>query len=253
MSDFSVHWENPEDAKLHWTRDTVHEPRPSLPLRRSFSRDIIGAGIGRTMQVYPFPGQSRSILVNGYTFETQIPDPPDMTAQKVQQLEARMQADVPDLPRRWREEFEPELARDLAAWQAFHLQAASWDELVQHFDQMLERMVRHWEIHFLIVFPVLHSTRVLSRMYERLTGDHDEQAPYVLVAGFGNKTAERDLALWQVAERARQSPDVLKVFMSHAPGGLMPRLRALSDPAARPFVAALDDFLAPGARTRLSS
>src|SRR5439155_6496813 len=66
---FPIEWENPEDAKLHWTRDTVHEPRPSLPLRRSFSRDIIGAGVGRTMQVYPFPGQSRSILVNGYTFE----------------------------------------------------------------------------------------------------------------------------------------------------------------------------------------
>ena len=156
MSDFPIHWDNPEDALLHWTRDTVHEPRPSLPLRRSFSRDIIGAGASRAVQVYPFPGQSRSILVNGYTFETQIPDPPQVMSQKLKALEARMQADVPDLPRRWREEFEPELARDLAAWQAFDLQAASWDGLVQHFDQMLEREQRHVDLiaHLQQISPV---------------------------------------------------------------------------------------------------
>src|SRR5207249_2250416 len=130
---------------------------------------------------------------------------------------ARMQSDVADLPRRWREEFEPELARDLAAWQAFHLQAASWDELVQHFDQMLERMVRHWEIHFLIVFPVLHSTRVLSRMYEHLAGARREpEAEMQAVAAEREQLTAATLA--QIAESERAAfEQALRVAQRAAP------------------------------------
>ncbi len=241
-SEFPVHWENPDDANLYWTRDAVHEPRPSLPLRRSFSRQIIGPGVERTMQVYQMPGQSRSILVNGYMFETKIADAPDVTKQKQQRAHAILDEHIADLPRRWYDEFEPELRRDLAAWRAFDLPDATWDGLAQHFAQMTERMVRHWEIHFFTVFPVLHSTRVLSQLYEKLTGDHDEQAPYILVAGFPNKTTERDMALWQLTELARQSPAVTNAFTAHAPNVLMPVLRALSDPASQNFVAVLDDY-----------
>ncbi|MCA1553368.1 MAG: hypothetical protein LC737_03225, partial [Chloroflexi bacterium] len=245
MSDeFSVVWENPEDAKLWWTRDSVHEPTPSLPLRRSFSREIIGPGAGRVTALYRFPGRSRSIVVNGYTFEHQIPDPPEVAAQKSQHREPLMLAEVQALPRRWREEFEPELRRDLDAWRAFDLRGASFDEFVQHFDQMTERMTRHWEIHFLTVFPVMHSTGLLSQAYERLTGDHDEQAPYLLVAGFPSRTSERDTALWQISELGRQSPAVLSAFAAHAPRELMPVLRALNEPTAKQFVAAVDDYLA---------
>ncbi len=242
--DFPFEWENPDDARLYWTRDGVHQPKPSLPLRHSFGAEIIGAGSERASQVCPTPGRYRSIVVNGYDFETHIPDPPEVTEQKMQRREHVLLERLADLPRRWREEFEPELARDLAGWQAFDLQRAGWDALGAHFEHRLSRMLRHWEIHFLTVSPVFHSTRVLSQMYERLTGDRDEQAPYMLVAGFPSKTSERDLALWRVAELARQSPGVVEAFLTRAPAEVLPGLRALSDPAARQFIRALDDYLA---------
>lgn len=65
IADFPIRWENPEDANLHWTRDTVHEPTPTLPLRRTYSAQIIEEGIARVNRTFGFPGASRSIVVNG--------------------------------------------------------------------------------------------------------------------------------------------------------------------------------------------
>ncbi len=242
--DFPVHWENPEDARLFWIRETVHEPRPSVPLRRTYSSNVIGAGIERVNRLFNFPGTSRSIVVNGYTFSTEIPDPPEVAAQKMQRLKDIMPPCIAELPRRWREEFEPELERDLNAWRAFDLQHASFEALVQHLERAVEVAKRHWEIHFLVVFPVFEATKPWSEMYARLTGDKDEQAPYRLLAGFETKTTERDLALWDLSELARQSPALLTVFMNYPPTQVLHALRELPDGEAQAFLDAFDRYLA---------
>ncbi|MBI1801715.1 MAG: hypothetical protein HYR71_08825 [Chloroflexi bacterium] len=243
-AEFPFEWENPEDAKLFWTRDTVHEPKPSLPFRHSFSRDLIGAGIGRVHQVFPFPGSSRSIRVNGYTFSTDMPDPPDVAASKIQQLTAIIPQHIADLPRRWREEFQPELERDLGRWRETNLPGLTWDELVSHLEQVFETTKRHWEIHFLVVYPVISASKPLSEMYARLTGDTDEQTPYRLLAGFPSKTTERDLALWELSEMARRAPAVMDTFLVLPPDEVLSELRELPASEGGAFLTQLEQYLA---------
>lgn len=159
----------------------------------------------------------------------------------MKQVERIMREQIADLPRRWREEFQPELERDLAAGRAFDLQGASWDALVQHFLQAIELSKRHWEIHFLTVFPVLSATRPIAEMYARLTGDRDEQTPYRLLMGFPSKTSERDLALWTLSEIARQPTVVTDALRQAETAVVLAQLRAL--PAAQDFVQAFDAFI----------
>jgi pyruvate,water dikinase len=235
--DFPIHWDNPDDAQLTWKLENDHATTPAQRLRSSFSSELIGPAVQRAYAQLQMTSRFRSLTVNGYSYFAELTN----HTSPAPAHDALLQRHIADLPRRWREEFEPELLHDIAAWRAFDLSGASQDELAHYFERLLERQARHWEIHFLTVFPVINSMRFLAQRYVELTGDKDEQAVYRLVAGFPSKTTERDTALHELAELARRTPAVSAAFTQHTNAQLLIQLRAASE--AQAFVRACAAYI----------
>ena len=212
---FPVAWESPDDEKLSWTQDRMHNPDPLMPLERAFW-DMVYVGFNRAAEAYEMPTRIKARPINTYYYMALIPAvaPEQMEAQRVR-ADERMDAAMARLHSLWTEEWFPEIRSHLAWWDVFDLAGATVPDLLGHLEETLNRLLRLWEIHLRIVLPSYIAMSQLDDLYRDLFDGDGAFGSYRLLQGFDNKTLEADRALWDLSRRALASDDVRRVLEAH--------------------------------------
>nr|AAY00048.1 PPDK beta subunit [uncultured bacterial symbiont of Discodermia dissoluta] len=109
---------------------------------------------------------------------------------------------------RWTEEWLPEIQEQLAFWDAFDLDGASANALVAHLEGTEQRLLRAWEIHFLLINPVLLALHLFEEMHEDLFPDVPALAAHELLLGFENKNVEGNRHLAVLVGQARDRQEI---------------------------------------------
>jgi pyruvate,water dikinase len=231
--DFPVAWESPDDAKLSWTQDRMHNPDPLLPLERTFW-EIVYQGFNRAAEAYEMPTRVKARAINTYQYMALAPAVPSeaMEAQG-KRADARIDAAMARLGELWRGEWLPEIQSHLAWWDAFDLRGARTPELLAHLEETLQRTLRLWDLHFRIVLPTYMAMSQLDDLYRDLFAGEDAFRSYRLLQGFDNKTLEAGRALWELSRRALDSAEVRRALEEHPAATVLAELA--KTPAGRAF------------------
>jgi pyruvate,water dikinase len=208
--DFPVSWEQLGDERLYWTLDRVHWPDPMPPLVFSVAGDALARGLTAAGLAYELPiAEVRVQRINTYRYQSAIPltgSPPEAEAQRLRSDE-RIRAAMERLRASWTGTWLPEVQRYLAAWDSFDLAGVPLPALLDHLDETLARMVRLWEVHFLLASPMHGAIRALGRLYQELFGESLVTA-YHLVQGIENRTLLAGRGLWYLSRLAAARPEV---------------------------------------------
>jgi phosphohistidine swiveling domain-containing protein len=235
---FPVHWENPSDAEFLWVWDDVHSPVPGTPLQQSVNA-ATGRGIRRAARELQMPRGGPRRDFNGYAYIAYLPTPP--AQDEVDRHERVLDDAIPDLRRRWDEEFLPGLDSDLDTLRSLGEPGADPASLAARLDQAVEIVRDHYYIHFIVIFTLFGATGRLARLYKQITGTDDEMSPYLILQGRPNKSVEAGRALKHVAATARSQPPVATLFDNPDPHSILRRLRRT--PEATDVVAQFERYL----------
>jgi pyruvate,water dikinase len=213
--DFSVRWENPQDATYHWTRDCEHNPQPITPMFSSVAALTAGEGRRRTVEVYEeaIVGR-RDLQFNGYNF-TRLLDfqgTPQEIEDRIRRNREKVGAVSLRLTEAWEREWRPELEEHWAFWAAFDLETASSEQLFEHLQETIRRCTRVYEIHYLMGPPMWFAIAEFEDFYCDLFPAATALDAQRLLQGFDNKTLGIGRRLWQLSRMALASPAVQAVF-----------------------------------------
>lgn len=224
-----------EDRCLTWSLDQTHWPDPLTPLAFAIVGEALAEGKSRALHAYGRQSTIRVRHIHAYRYQT--------TVATGKTDEGRFRALVREamgrLAERWSAEWLPEVQGHLSSWRAFDPDSASDAELARHVEATLARIVRIWEIHFLLLTPMHGAIRDFRTVYNDLLGGTAADA-LALLRGFDNQTLRMSRALRGLSERARRD-DVRAALEGDNPEAVM---RALATtPAGRAFIDALNAFL----------
>jgi phosphohistidine swiveling domain-containing protein len=209
-SDFPVAWQHPEDERLFWFIDRMHVPEAIPILAGQFLRHCYEDGIRAGAVAYGWRVTSRLRRVNTYSYWSVTPENlSDEELDEQNELSQRLlDSAFGRLGELWHNDLLPEVQRYLEDWEAFDLHAASMSELLAHLERTLVRSRRMWELHFLVVVPLMASLSAFDELWCDLFGHEDTLSKYRLLEGLDNKSLEADRALWQLSRRARARADI---------------------------------------------
>ena len=108
--DFPVTWENPDDARLFWTREVVHYPDQLSPLQVSIMEEAWVPGWYAAAAAYELPVVGpRGLLVNTYMYTTMVPviAPPEEMAARGKRMMEKTGAAIARLGELWDDEWLP--------------------------------------------------------------------------------------------------------------------------------------------------
>jgi rifampicin phosphotransferase len=239
-ADFPVNWEDPEDKNLSWNQAAMHHPLPQKPLEYELHMGIECLSnsfidIGR-----PFKLRTKSI--NGYLYTTGKPTVPDsMVKLYEQRADIKLQAVEFRLQELWDTEWLPKLQSLSEAWDEFDLPGASMDELLNHLDESEQRYRALWDVHFQITPPVYHAMGQFDELYHDLFDQDDVFAATKLLQGFPNKTIETGHALYELALKALDTPEICRVTRDTPARDVVRELTSL--PEARDFLIGFRRYL----------
>ena len=74
LLDFPVTWPSPDDKRLHWARDRMHNPGQETPLGASINQVVI-AGLNSANEDYGLPFRLRTQLINTDVYDAAEPPP----------------------------------------------------------------------------------------------------------------------------------------------------------------------------------
>jgi phosphohistidine swiveling domain-containing protein len=240
-ANFPVTWKSPDDEKLTWTHDRMHNPDPLLPLERLFW-DTVYLGFNRAAEAYEMANRVKARAINTYYYMALQPavPPEDMEAQG-KRADARIDAAMARLGELWREEWLPEIQSHLTWWEAFDLRAATAPALQAHLEETLRRTERLWELHFRIVLPAYMAMSQFDDLYRDLFAGDGALRAYRLLQGFDNKTLEAGWALWDLSRRALRAPEVRRALEGQTAESALAELEKTA--AGRAFRAELQIYL----------
>lgn len=237
---FPVTWDNDEEPKLLWSWDQFHSPLPRTPMTASVSEYTRSGGSRAMKELNRYtPGGLRKVI-NGYPYgASTAPEPTE--AQKRSRERATEEA-IQHARRRWDEEWQPRLERDLADMKSVELDSLTDPELLDEIGRFLDLHTDHWYLHHLIVMPVIEAANRLEARYKAIVGDGQDVTAHVLLHGEDTKTAQSIRALDELARRAADSPEVTSILESRVPATTA--LQQLSElDSGRTWCEALDRFL----------
>ena len=235
---FPVEWDSPEEAGLLWSWDNFHNPAPTSPMQTSTGL-ITRKGMQAASRAFGRePKSQRRKDINGYPYAVVEPD----STGDGDEYKQKLTEAIATTERRWVEEFVPELEADLARMKAVDFDSLSDDQLVENVDAFLETASRHWEIHFLVVFPVHASMDRLKETYEKLVGEETGEEAYALVDSTDTFTMRVNRALEQLGRSARGTDAVSAAILGGRDGGeTIERLQEL--PEGREWLAEFNSFM----------
>jgi len=207
MATHAVTWNQPEDARLTWQWHKQAFSEPLTPLNQSvlLYHTQGWAGAFRTIGI---PGAVRVRFMQGYAylvwqfFDSPTTEEADKAWRKAEQL----------APVRWAKEWLPEIQADLARWRAINLPALADDDLSQLLHDVLNRQIRHWEIHAHMGLSPLGAVQRLVDWYLERFPDAPESEPYTLLQGQSNTSVASNHQLWQLSRMV--TPEVAVALQS---------------------------------------
>gem|GEM_PF-1294727 len=207
-SAFTVKWDDPDDAAAMWLFDAAHCSAPMSRLDFELRMAPMTDGTNRANVLYGLPLSSEPRLINTFVFQkASAPDIAPGAADAVWQgADAAMRRGAEGLAARWTGTWLPEIQRHLAELHAVDLAAASLPGLVLHLAELRRRVVRLWEIHFELMYPLTLALSDFDDAYRDLFPDARPLEVYELLAGFPSKTTEANLRLWELGRVAARSP-----------------------------------------------
>jgi phosphohistidine swiveling domain-containing protein len=242
-SDFAVAWERPEDERLFWFIDRMHVPEAIPVLAAQFLHHCYEDGVDAGAVAYGWRVTSRLRRINTYSYWSVTPkEMSDEELEEQNELSQRLLDNAfSRLGELWHKDLFPEVQRCLSDWEAFDLQAAPMPELLAHLERTLVRSRRMWELHFLVVVPLMAALSAFDELWCDLFGHEDALSKYRLLEGFENKSLETDRALWQLSRRARASADIRAALIEGDATTIARRLEQTVD--GRTFLDELHAFL----------
>lgn len=239
--DFPVTWDDPEDEKLTWGHDPMHNPDPRTMLEIDYART--NSGFNRAFAEYGMPVRSQGRYFNQYAYGAMIPAvPPEQMEAQGKIAEKNIGAAMARLDELWENEWLPEIKQLLAAWDAFDLPGADIPALLAHLDETIENDSRMWHLHFLIVLPAHLPISLFQEMHDDLFEDGSAFGAFTLLAGLGNKTVETGHQLWSLSRQALDIPAVKQILREQPTDKVLATLEAT--PEAGAFVTAIHEYLA---------
>ncbi len=240
---FPVTWENPDDAKLPWSRDRSHNPDPVTAMEASLGEKVGPVGIRNAMQFFGMPvGQSRARRINTYAYSANLPPalPPAEMAARGQQAQQKIMDRVSRLETVWQEQL-AEYDRQFAAWDAFDFRAAGLPELLAHLDDSMQRGAHMFGLHLMVGFPYLMALSHFEDYYLELFPEKSALDAHRLLQGISNKTIEAAHALWRLSRQAVALPSIRQILAERAPAEVIGALEQSND--GRAFLAQLSQYL----------
>lgn len=214
---FTVTWERSEDAESTW----VGGGEPVKPLQQSLSLRYY-QGWARAFRRVNARGGLRARFVNGYEYRFWRFEPQESWAA----VEEAQQTLAQELPKLWAEQWLPEIQDDLARWRTVKLATLPDDELALHLHDLLNRQLRHWELHAYMGSAPLGAVQRLVDWYLQRFPTAPESEAYQLVQGQRNVSIEANHNLWQLSNEVNFAiVDALRSGVwSHLPVEFLVRL-----------------------------
>ena len=261
--DFPLSWENPDDAKLTWMRDT-HVSEPIAPLGFSVAAAFIEGFNPAQEQLGPgIAFRVRSL--NGYIYGAVVPtnEPPELVVKTIgavnrvapglvklmmgrmmagaakQQLE-RITPILARLDAYWQEELLPEINQHFAYFESCDLRGLSLEQLHAHLAESLRRVERLGTLHSLAGLS-LDAASEFEDLYRELFDGATSLDALRLLQGFDNFSLASDRALWQLSRAARSMPGVRQVLAECPAADVIPALEQTAE--GRRFLADLRAYL----------
>ena len=190
--DFSVVWKDPEDAKISWSIDPMHMPRPAPPLAfdviaRMWSDIFIGA---------------RPMSINGYIFNPEGWSPPPPTPDIMEKGVFKI----------WHEEYAPRIEKACKKIRETDYESMTAIELADSLDSIIRDAIEAFRLTMTPVFAFMGPTFELVGFAEKELGEDGGQLVGTLLQASQNATAAAGAGLDVVADAARKSPEVAEAL-----------------------------------------
>jgi len=211
---FPVQWDSEEEKKLHYWWDDAHFPHPLTPLfYSSFLPVYIHCGTYGIERLALTSAERFSIkVVNGYMYMAIVLR--SMPEKQMKELgllnNTLLQVYLKKMPERWVKQYEPEIRKNLDYLDSYDLENATLPELLILFDDALEILRRHWEIHWILNLTQFIGFLIFEQVYDEFIGMRDEKETMKLLASAENKSMEVMKGLWELAQRVKKSESLSK-------------------------------------------
>jgi hypothetical protein len=179
------------------------------------------------LEHYGVPLRLYSRLINYYYYQAFVPEllPADEMESAANRAKENVSATIARLGDYWESEILAEVKQHLAYWMSYDLAAANLPQLLTHFDETLMRADRLWQLHFLIVIPILMAIVIFDEFYANIFGKNNSFSAFQLLQGFDNKTLEIDTELWSLSRKALAQPVVRQVLETEEAADVIPALQ----------------------------
>ena len=218
--EFPVEWPSEDDAKLAWRWDAEHNAFPLTPMSAAVSGR---AGQQMAMRALGGEWRGRGVTANGFSYGAGhgfAAPSPDFT----RSLDELSPA-VPDL---WHNQWRPLIEREAKELREAGYDSLSLADLLAKVEQAAEMGSRHMDLMFRALHLVLHLRNRLAAFCHEVLGADADVEPLLtdLLLGVPNVSLESAAALWDIAQQARQHPE-LEALVASAPSDLLDRLPAV--------------------------
>ncbi len=226
---FPVEWEDPADAQEMWLFDAAHCTAPMTPLDFDLRMAPMTEGTNWASARYGLPLASEPRLINSFVYQKAITKElaPDEAARVWAAADDSLREGGERLDARWADSWRPEIDEQLAYLEGFELGGASIDALVEHLGELRRRVVRLWQIHFDLMYPVTLALSDFNDAYLDLFEGAEPLDVYDLLAGFPTKTTEANLRLWELGRELACS-ETLRALVLETPLEALPAALASS-------------------------
>lgn len=239
-TEFTIDWPDAEASRRTWVWDSMHHPYPLTPLSIEFTERIYlrmgGFGVDT-----PVP-QMASIWPHGYLYRL-MGGGAGAAAAPGQAARARQRAiaqQAQHLRAIWRRDYLPPMRVTLDAIRRTDYESMSVAELAARIDGLLDSAADAFAQTLRITPAMFECSRPFLDLCTREFGDEGESQAALMMQGFANESSAVEIALWELAERARRQPAVARAIHEQRFEGLLdtPRVRGGAS-----FMEALQQYL----------
>src|SRR5215471_17376130 len=213
-SNFPVSWTEGFDASYLWMFDQMHAPEPETPADGVYYQCAYDYGISVAARAVSLPLRAVTRRINTYSYLALVPleVPAEQAAALTRTAEQHIIDAMGHLAERWNTTYLPEIRAHLADWETHNLEESTLDQLLAQLDDGIERTKRLYEIHFLVLFPVLSALSQFDDLYRDIFGQDQAFDGYRLLQGFDNLTVRGGRVLWQLSRQALAMPEVTRIL-----------------------------------------
>ena len=147
---------------------------------------------------------------------------------------------VPNVGRRWREEWEPTLPPVLEKARRTDYKSLSDQQLWDKFEEMVDHLLYGWTIHGRINFQLVGASWFVDFYNENFEPENQTEG-YEVLQGFHTKSVDAGRSLWRLSRSVKNNPRLTQMFRDNDPKRLVDELEKHDDGKA--FLTALGAYL----------